>query len=466
MDILLINPPVKEIYGEFTPPDYPPLGIAYLAATLEKEGYNVKIEDLATSRDYESILNKSLKEFNPSLVGITATTPTFSIAVELAQKIKKSSKAKIVVGGMHTTLTPKKSIKPKYIDFIIFGEGEETIKELACALKRKEKDFSKIKGLGYKKNGVGMINEPRPLIRNLDDIPFPARHLFKSLNYTYPDARYSPCYPIMTSRGCSGKCTYCCTKNIYPYLRLRSPKNVVDEIELLVNKYGAREIHIWDDNFIVAKKRVFEIRDELKKRKIKVKFSFPNGVRVDFATEDVLKALKEMGTYSLAFGVESGNQHILDNVKKGTTIKQIEDAFKLAKKLKIETWAFFLLGLPGETKKSIEKTIDFAKKINPDVAKFHILKPFPGSEIFTELADKGLINSYDYDTYGIHTRPVHRLPNLSEDELLEMQKKAYRKFYLRPGKIIKHITRLNSITRIKLNFSPVISIIKNVMHRK
>jgi radical SAM superfamily enzyme YgiQ (UPF0313 family) len=169
-----------------------------------------------------------------------------------------------------------------------------------------------------------------------------------------------------------------------------------------------------------------------------------------------------MGVYAIAFGVESGSQRILDNVKKQTTLKRVREAFELSRKVGFEIWAFFILGLPGDDESTILDTISFAKSLDPDIAKFHILKPFPGSTVYEEFFGQNLITDTDYEHYGIHTRPVHRLDSLSEDDLMEWQKKAYRMFYFRPSKIISQITRLKSWNRIKLNVSAGLSILKKV----
>jgi len=236
----------------------------------------------------------------------------------------------------------------------------------------------------------------------------------------------------------------------------------VDEIESLIKQYGVREIHFWDDNFTLNKKRVKDILDEIKKRRIKLKFAFPNGLRVDQVDKEILQWLKNMGVYSIAFGVESGNQKILNQVEKGITLQQVEKAYSLAKSIGFETWAFFMLGLPGDTKQTINKTIKFAKKINPDVAKFHILKPFPGTKIFTQLKEKGLISEFDYSKYGIHTKPVHHLPMLSEEDLLKESKRAYKSFYFRPSKIISHLFRIKSFERFKTNLKTGIGLLNTI----
>jgi radical SAM superfamily enzyme YgiQ (UPF0313 family) len=460
MKILLVNPSQSGVYGKMNPPDYPPMGLGYIGAVLEKQGHFVRIIDIEADKIKISSFVNHL--YNYDIIGLTATTPTFKSAEFICKLAKENSKAVTVLGGIHATIVPEECAKSKFIDYVVRGEGEETIVELVNGLD-KNKDIKKINGISFKINGRIISTPHRDLIKDLDSIPFPARHLFNHQKYNYPDSLLNPAMPIITSRGCPHGCTYCCTKLIFSRrVRFRSAKNVVDEIEFLIKNYNVKEIHFWDDNFTLNKQRVFEIRDELKRRNIKLAFAFPNGLRVDQVDEEILKCLKEMGVYSMAFGVESGNQLILNNVKKGTTISQIELAYALAKKIGFETWGFFMLGLPGETEETINETIKFAKKINPDIAKFHILKPFPGTEVFEQLKEKGLITNFNYSDYGIHTMPVHKLPCLSEDDLLKWSKIAYKKFYLRPSKIIQQILRIKSIERLKINIKTALLLLKSM----
>jgi radical SAM superfamily enzyme YgiQ (UPF0313 family) len=461
LKIFLINPSHGEVYGKLTPPDHPHLGLAYIAAVLEAERHAVRIIDIdAEALTYDN-LGKIIEIEKPELVGITATTPVFYSALKMAEIVRKNSSAYTVIGGIHATLMPVECAESSFIDFVVVGEGEKTIIELVNSILNKS-DFANIKGLTYKKGKEIIQNEAREPIQDLDAIPFPARHLFKNQKYTYPDALRYPASPIITSRGCPGNCTFCTAKFLHgKRFRCRSAENVLDEIELLIKDYGVREIHIWDDNFITNRNRVFAFRDGIVKRNIKVLFSFPNGIRADFINRDILKALKDFGTYSVAIGVESGNQNILDMIQKGIKLEQIENAFELAKEMKLETWGFFLLGLPGEDKNTMKDTIDFAIKLDPDIAKFHVLKPFPKSVVYDQLKAQGLIVDENYIHYGIHTKPVHRLPDVSQEELLEWQQKAYRRFYMRPSKILKEIMRLKSWNRMKLNFVTGTSVLVN-----
>ena len=466
MKIFLINPSHGEVYGKLTPPDHPHLGLAYVAAVLEAEKHAVRIIDIDAEAVTDNNLGKIIEVEKPDLVGITATTPVFYSALRIAEIVKKNSSAHTVIGGIHATLMPVECAENSFIDFVVVGEGEKTIVELLNAIQDKS-DFSTIKGLVYKSGKDIIQNEFREPIQDLDAIPFPARHLFKNQKYTYPDALRYPASPIITSRGCPGNCTFCTAKFMHGRrFRNRSAENILDEVDLLIREYGAREIHIWDDNFITNRNRVFAFRDGIISRNIKVLFSFPNGIRADFINRDILKALKDFGTYSVAIGVESGNQNILDMIQKGIKLEQIENAFKLAKEMKLETWGFFLIGLPGEDKNTINDTINFAIKLDPDIAKFHVLKPFPKSIVYEQLKSQGLIIDENYIHYGIHTKPVHRLPSVTQDELMELQKNAYRRFYMRPSKIFKEIARLKTWNRVKLNLSTGTSVFINKIFSK
>lgn len=460
MKILLVVPSQHQIYGKIRPPDHPHMGLLYIATILDRIGHNVQFVDFdADKMSFDSFI-KLLHGEHFAIVGITATTPTYANALEIAKITKSHSDAITVLGGIHATLMPKDCMKSAFFDFVVKGEAEETICELLKAIESGG-DLSHVKGILFKTSEKIVETADRPFLNDLDKLPFPSRKLLANKKYKYPDALKSIAFPIITSRGCPGNCSFCTAKFAHGNrFRCRSAQNVVDEIEMLVKEYGAKEIHIWDDNFITNPKRVFQIRDEIIGRGIRCLFAFPNGVRADFVREDILLAMKEMGTYSLAIGVESGNSRILESIRKGITLDQIREAFKNAKKLGLETWGFFLLGLPGEDADTIRQTIDFAIELDPDVAKFHVLKPYPGSEVASILKQKGLLLDENYVHYGIHTNPVHRLESLSSEELANLQREAYRRFFLRPSKLIRQMKRLKTFNRLHLNLSAAISILR------
>ncbi len=461
MEILLVNPSQVKAYGKIKPPMQMHMGLAYIAASLEKNANNVEIMDIGAENLNLQDFAKTVKAKRYDIAGFTVTSPTLSSALELAQTLKKQSPSTLTVfGGIHATISPLETAGFDCVDVVVKGEGEITLREIAENIRRKN-DLSGVKGLVYKENGVLRQTPARPLIENLDEVPFPARHLIRKKVYTYPDALYRNAAPMITSRGCPGRCTYCNVRQIFGNVfRTRTAGNIVDEIEFLVRKTRVKEIHIWDDNFTTVKKRVFEIRDEIKKRNLKVKFAFPNGIRADFLSEDIMKALKDMGTYSIAVGVESGSQDVLDRARKGVKLRKVEEVFALARKMKLETWAFFMIGLPGDDSHRVKQTIDFAGRLNPDVAKFHILKPYPGTEVYDYLLSKNLILTKDYDQFGIHTPPVHRLEKMLPSEMLEWQKEAYKRFYLRPARIFKQILRIRTFNRLIVNFQAGLGLLR------
>ena len=469
--ILLLNVPrfmgSKDItYENITPPEYPPLNLGYLASFLNEHDYNVDIIDLDMEKNTNGKLISLLKEKKYILVGLTFTTPLFGNAKKVADIIKEiDSKMPIVVGGVHATISPEECISFENFDYVVEGEGEMALLKLAKYLSRKKPLLSEIGGFNYKKGNRIFRNDEREKPINLDLLPFPRRDLFLENKYLFPDILVEPVMPIMTSRGCPGQCIYCCSKKICPLIRLRSAKNVVDEIEMLVKKYGAREIHIWDDCFTISKKRAIEICNLIKDRKLRIKIAFPNGVRADMVSYELLKSLKEAGAYSIGFGVESGNEEILKKIKKGITKKQYIETFKMARKAGLETWAFLMLGLYGEDENTIMDTINFTKELDPDIAKFNILVPFPGTEVYEQLNSRGLILEKDFSKYGYHSKPVHRLEKLSSDDLIRLHKKAYREFYLRGRIILKQIMRIKTLTRLKINIRTGVDILKFIFER-
>jgi len=473
MHILLIQPSQYQgklslLYGKLGAIEQPPMGLAMLAAVLEKQGFEASILDIDAQKVSLARILELMDQKQTGLIGLSITTPLFPNAVRLSAAIKAVRPGvKICLGGYHASMMPLSCLEPESIDYVVKGEGERTIVELARAVEAGAgaERLRMVNGLYFKEKGKPVANPARELIEDLDSLPFPARHLFEYQRYTYPDTKYSPAFPIFTSRGCPGKCSFCQQHYISGRRhRMRSARNIAEEVELLISDFGAREIHIWDDMFSANKKHIFEIRAEFQKRKIKIPLSFPAGIRVDTADPEVLAALRGMGGYSVAFGVESGVQEILDRCEKGIKLEQVWTAVANAKKAGLETWCFFMLGLPGETRETVQKTIEFAMELDPDVVKFHIFKPFPGSKLFQELKDAGLILEFDFEKYAIHTFPVHRTEQLSAEDIFRAQQTAYRRFYFRPRMILKQFRRLNSLTRVRNNLGVGFRILRRALN--
>jgi len=452
--ILLINPSQSSVYGTFSVLPHPSLGLTYIGTVLKKAGHSVSILDADSMGLTREMLMAILRDECIEIVGVLTVTPIYNNVVKLCEEIKKEFPSIVtVIGGIHPTLAPMESMAPRCFDFAVKGEGEQTVLDLVEAI-NVGGSYGAIPGLVYREGGRVLQTAERPLIQDLDSIPFPDWSLIRKMEYSYPDALYHPVFPIFTSRGCPAACTYCQTKNIFTRrLRNRSAENIVNEIEYLIKVWGAREIHIWDDVFTANKKVVFEVRDIMRASGLRVPINFPNGIRADEVAPDIFAALVEMGTYQVAFGIESGNEEILEVLEKGCTKAQVCDAVCWAKEAGLEVWGYFLIGAPGETKEKIQETIDFAIDLDVDIAKFHIIEPYPGSKIFYQLASRGLIDDYNYDNYGIHTGPVHHLDEVSRDEMMALQRAAYQRFYLRPRKLLQHVLRLKSFNRLRVNLA-------------
>jgi radical SAM superfamily enzyme YgiQ (UPF0313 family) len=451
------------------PPIYPPLGVLYMAAMLEKAGHSVEFLDMDIEAMDEDGLVEHVKQTRPQFVGFSCVTPTIELGWGLAKRIKSVfPDVFIAIGGIHATIDPLNTLGKEGVDAICIGESEHTICEMVDRLESGTTDMSGVAGVFFKKDGEIVQNPPREMESDLDSFPFPAFHLIKDLcKYSPPDAQGLPVAPIMTSRGCPGKCTYCCTKQIFGRrFRARSVENIVAEIDLLVTKFGVKEIHFLDDNLSTNRRRILELCRQLKERDYPIRYEISNGIRADMVDEEILRALKGIGMANVGFGVESGNEEILKVIKKGIDKDTVRKAMKMAKDLGFETWGFFILGLYKDTPETIKDTIDFAIELDPDFAKFLILKPFPGSEIFQQLQAMNLIDSYEYAKYGVYTEPVHHLPDLTAAEIFKWQKYAFRKFYFRPSKILSHIKRISTFEQLKIAFKGLFFVLARVSNRR
>lgn len=455
MKVLFVIPSQASVYGVKMRPAYPHYGVLYVCAMLEKHHHDVEFIDMDIEGIGKADLLDHIAQSNPRIVGLSCVTPMAQDGFDIASAIKnRFSGIYIIMGGVHATIDPENSIAKSGIDAVCIGEGEHTMSELVNTLENNG-DLETVKGIYFKKNGHVYRNPPREVEMDLDCLPSPAFHLLKDpKKYAPPDAHALPAFPLITSRGCPGRCTYCCTKQILGRrFRMRSAKNIIEELDLLVDRFGAKEVHFLDDNLATNKPWLLDLCRALKKRDYPLTFETSNGIRADSVDEEIFKALREIGINSVGFGVESGNEDILKEIKKGITKEQVRKAMKLAKDLGFATWGFFMIGFYGDTAKTVQETIDFSIELDPDFAKYFILKPYPGSEVFEQLHKEGLIDSFDYSRYGLYTNPVHHLHGLTVHELIKWQRKAYRKFYLRPGKIISIISRIASWTQFKLTLN-------------
>ncbi|OGD52699.1 hypothetical protein A3K80_04360, partial [Candidatus Bathyarchaeota archaeon RBG_13_38_9] len=349
---------------------HPPLGLGYIASFLQREGgHVVEIIDANLGLSHAQIIDR-IDRLKPDLIGITVMTSTFVETKRLAHEIKQRVNAPIVLGGVHVTALPEFCMQDTTADFCVYGEGELTMRKLASSLESGI-SINKVNGLVHREGNKIVVNPPRALIKDLNYLPFPAWSLMAPKKYSIAPVLASsdsaPVAPILTTRGCPFQCTYCASNIIWQCkLRFRSCTNVVDEIEHLVKDFGVRHIHFSDDNFTFSDKHVVDVCNEIINRNVDITWSCPNGVRVDSLNDTLLRKMRHAGCTTLGFGIESGSQKVLNNVNKRLDLSIVSKAIKRAKKYNITTFGFFVLGLPGETRETLERTIKFSKNLDLD----------------------------------------------------------------------------------------------------
>lgn len=435
MQVTLVNPPYPK--GAHQHPPFTPLGLGYLAAVLEKNKHKVDVIDCQASHlTYEDFRNEISKR-KPDMVGLTSTTLTYKSALEVIRISKQVHPNCItVIGGCHVSFWDKNALKEcPELDFVVRKEGEITIVEVVERLEA-GKDLDRVLGVTYRKGEEIVQNPDRPYIKDLDSLPFPSHNLWplESLR------KYGNIiFPLMTSRGCVYWCEFCSAVRMFGRgYRMRSAKNVVDEIDYIHKTYGAENFTFYDDAFTVDQPRVEEICRLLHERKLKVKWDC--GTRVDMVTRDLLQKMKDAGCIAVWFGVEAGSQEVLDEMGKGFTATRTKEAFKMAQEIGLMTIASVVLGFPGETRETAMKTVNFIKEINPDDVGYYIATPYPGTPMAEQVKKNGWLRVTDFDKYDTAT-PIFELPTLSMKELVKIREDAFHSFYLRPTYILRMFSK-------------------------
>jgi len=453
MKTLIINPPVetgfersgrwpsKSTGGGFQEP----LFLAYAAAVLEKEGFPVELIDCRpyylTIKDLEKKIDKRV-----GLIVLQTSTPSINLDLVTARTLKKKyPKIKIALVGPHVSVLDREILNEnKYVDFILRGEYEYILRDLVKKLTQ-GKSYRSVKGLTYRSDGKIVRNQDASLIEDIDKLPNPARHFLPNEKYCEPLFIGRPTLRLITSRGCPYQCTFCLWPQVMygRKIRYRRIDKVVKEIKKLKDEYKIVEFYFDDDTFTLDEKRVIRLCKEIIRSKINLPWDCLG--RVNTVTTKMLYWMKKSGCIIIRYGVESGNQEILDRCKKGITLKDIKRAFKLTHKMGIKTHATVMFGLPGETRETVEKTIDFVLKINPSYVQFAIATPYPGTEYYNEAKKNGWIIAKDWSDYDPIGKSMIGYPMLSDKEINEAIDKAYKRFYLRPGYIMKKIVEARSV---------------------
>lgn len=424
MDWLLVEPPAQSAIQDSIGAAGIPSS-AYLAPMLRKEGEKVQIEDAPTLNHNLDDIKKKIKGFHPNYVGITAMTATVPSAYDVARTVKElDSDIKVVMGGPHPTFLPERTLEEcSAVDIVVRGEGEKTIQELAGG-----QDWSDIKGITYREKDEIVENKERSLIEDLDDLPFPAYDLVPMDRYKVDGVRYST---IMTSRGCPFNCIFCSSSRVFgKKWRAKSPERVLEHLKLLVHDFDVHEVEFLDDTFTLNKSRAEKICDLITEKGLNISWSCSS--RVDTIYETLAEKLKEAGCHTVYIGIESGVQKILDTLKKGINIEQVKNAVKTVKDAGLNTVGSFILGAPGETRKQMEKTVEFAKDLGLSLAQFTVFTPYPGTKAWDMAKEKGLLLTEDWSKYSV-LDPVMKHSEMDVEELKNFMRKAYLSFYLRPS---------------------------------
>jgi len=421
--IALINTPLLQQAGHH--PLFPPLGLAYMAAVLEQNNFEVKIIDCPVSGIDHEKLKTELSSFQPTIVGIGCMTPIVESALKSAHSAKEvCPNAKVVMGGPHATFADKQILTDeKDVDLVVRGEGEETILELAKQPPELKK-ISEIKGITFRHNNQIIRSPDRPFIQNLDALPLPAYKYVPIEKYRITGMKL---LPIISSRGCPFQCSFCVASQMFgAKFRARSAKNVLDELQWLKDDYGAEGIAFQDDTLTFDRKRAIEICDGMIERKLNLHWGC--GTRADVVTKEVLTKMSKAGCDEICFGVESGCQRIRDSLKKRVTTEQCENAIKWAKEAGIFVTVSVIIGYPGETKDTLQESFNFIEKSEPDDVWLCHATPYLGTELRALVESHGWKMSQDWKLYNT-MNPIFEDPLLPAKDIAEMRKNFYNKFY-------------------------------------
>lgn len=470
MKVLVTNPPWPGPgYGARSDVRWPhkrsdkfieyPVYLAYVVAVLEKAGIEVEFIDAVVEEMSISDFADAAAKTNPDMVVIECSTPSIKYDLLTAKSLKeRMSDVFTVLIGSHPTFFHREIMRDNpQVDAICKGEFDLIVRDLAVAFSNGHK-LDKVKGITYRDGQGVQENEDRPLIKNVDELPFPARHIVKSEYYRQGTFTGKRCTTMVSSRGCPHRCTYCLwPKTLYGNrFRARSAENVVAEIEQVVKDFHIDEIYFDDDSLALNRARILRICQLINQKGIEVKW-IPQ-CRVDSMDDEVVGAMKKAGCHYIRFGVESGSQKMLDIMKKGTTLAQIERAFDLCRKVGIRTQAFFLLGIPGETSQTIRETIEFAKKLRPDSAQFAVVVPHPGTELYEICKSKGWLQYESWEDFSAGNCLIET-EKLSRKDVERARIQAYREFYFRSSYIFATALRLRNLREVGSVFKSAYSII-------
>jgi len=428
--------------------EFPSIGLAYIAAILKENKIRVRIIDQFIDKiaDYE-VLN-IIKKDSPGVVGFSCLTHNMGTVRMIIKEIKKAGLSPVIVlGNIHASIFADILLKEGIADIVVHGEGEYAMLDILEAVMNM-KSLHGIEGISFREGNEVCHNPLRAPIADLDKLPYPSWESLNVEKYPYSLLLNGIPFPLRTSRGCAYQCYFCVQDAGFKTPRLRKIKNVVDEIEYLINKFGVNKFVVLDSFFPFTKKYGYEFSYELINRGLGKKIQWGIETRVDSVDFSLLKTMKEAGLRLVLFGFEVGNQKMLNKIGKESTLDQAKIIVNATKELGIISQGLFILGLPGETKNTCEQTIKFAKELNCDLVKFNLAMPFPGSKFYEDYKDKIVdINQHpeNFDSWSTWSSyagsPVYVPEGMTGRELIGLQRKAMLQCYASPKWVVRQIIK-------------------------
>jgi len=450
MRIALVRLPntLEEMFGKLKSVGsiLPPLGLAYLAGFVRDKGFpdihiiDAVVLNLGMSETVEEILNLS-----PDIVGIQTYTFNYKKALTVCAEVKKRrGDIATVLGGPHIAVFPEKMLENDFVDYVVIGEGEKCFYNLVRKLNDKKHDFSGQKGLGWKRGGNIFVDKTIDLIPDLSSLPLPARDLLPMDLYKSSAAKKGKrSSQVISSRGCAYNCSFCSSSWAFGRgYRTNSVTKILEEMKQLNSAYGVDDIQFLDDLFTTDKRHVLELCDRLVKEKIKIPWTA--NARVDSVDEEVLSAMKKAGCYLLCYGVETGSEKLLGIINKGATLDQARRAVHLTKKSGIIAHTMFMMALPTETHDDSMITVDFAVDLNAEIVNFTPYIPLEGTRLYQFATKSGKIPPYDIEKLMKFDQISYIPEGRTEEEIALTVKKAYSRYYIRPGYIKNLLTILQN----------------------
>ena len=439
----------KSVGGE----TWPQTGLAYLAAVTQREGHEAAIVDAMAEGLTQAQTEKRLADWGPDWVIAGTTTPTVKQDSAYLRALKDSHGWTTALTGTHATALPEETLLAAEADFILVGEAELTLPRM---LSSPREGWHQIPGTCTNRDGKPVLGPRTQLVEDLDDLPYPARELTPYNLYRMPFSRGEPFATVIPSRGCPYPCTFCRAGTVWgTNIRVRSVGNLLGELIDLKETLGIRFFAFMTDTFTLKRSWVLKVMEAMRPHD----FRWVCNSRVDTIDYELAREMKASGCEMISFGVESGNQGILDGCKKDITLEKIREGVAATRKAGILSFCYFIIGLPGETPETVQDTIRFAKDLDPDYVNFHVAIPFPGTELYTTAKQNGWLVHEDWEKYEEMGSAVLKTPTFTPEMAMKAQQQATRAIYMRPGRILKELGRLRSFADFKLRASAALRLL-------